>query len=258
MERIIIKSESEIEMMRQAGKITAGARKIAGEAVKAGVSTKQIDKYVHEYIVKSGAVPTFLGYDGFPASACISINEEVIHGIPGKRVVKDGDIVSIDVGATFNGYVGDCAGTFPCGEISDTARKLIEVTRQSFFEGIKFAKVGYRISDIGAAIQQYVESNGFSVVRDYVGHGVGREMHEAPEVPNYKLERRFLKRGDPRLEEGMTIAVEPMVIVGDYEIEVLSNEWTVVSVDRSLAAHYENTIAITDGEPEILTMADDI
>ena len=255
---IRIKSSSEIELMRQSGKITAGARTIAREAVKAGVTTKQIDKEVHDYIVKCGAVPTFLGYGGFPASTCISINDEVIHGIPGRRVVKDGDIVSVDVGATFNGYVGDCAGTYPCGEISPLAKKLIEVTRQSFFEGIKFAKVGYRISDIGAAIQQYVESNGFSVVRDYVGHGVGKDMHEAPEVPNYKMERRFIGRGDPRLEKGMTIAVEPMVIVGGYEIDVLDNGWTVVSLDGTLAAHYENTIAITDGEPEILTMADDI
>ena len=257
-ESIRIKSEREIELMRQAGKITAGARSIARQAIADGVTTKQIDKCVHDYIVKSGAIPTFLGYGGFPASTCLSVNEEVIHGIPGKRVVRSGDIVSVDVGATYKGFVGDCAGTYPCGEISEEAKRLIEVTRQSFFEGIKFAKVGYRISDIGAAIQDYVESHGYSVVRDYVGHGVGREMHEAPEVPNYKVERRFGRRGDPRLEKGMTIAVEPMVIAGDYEIEVLENDWTVVSVDRTLAAHYENTIAITDGEAEILTMADDI
>lgn len=258
-EMIKIKSSQEIERMRQAGRITAGARSIARQAIKDGVTTKQIDKCVHDYIIKSGAVPTFLGYAGFPASTCISVNEEVIHGIPGKRVVRNGDIVSIDVGATFNGFVGDCAGTYACGEISEEAKKLIEVTRQSFFEGMKFAKVGYRISDIGGAIQDYVESNGFSVVRDYVGHGVGREMHEAPEVPNYRTDRKFFRgRTDPRLEKGMTIAVEPMVIAGDYEIMVLDNEWTVVSVDGTPAAHYENTIAITDGEPEILTMADDI
>ena len=256
---IRIKSQHEIELMRQAGKITAGARSIARQAIEDGVTTKQIDKYVHDYIVKSGAVPTFKGYGGFPGSACVSVNEEVIHGIPGKRVIRTGDIVSIDVGATFNGFVGDCAGTYPCGEISEEAKRLIEVTRQSFFEGIKFAKAGYRISDIGGAIQDYVESHGFSVVRDFVGHGVGREMHEAPEVPNYRSDRKLFKgRGDPRLVEGMTIAVEPMVIAGGYEIEVLSNEWTVVSLDRTLAAHYENTIAITDGEAEILTYADDI
>lgn len=255
---IFIKSPKDIELMRQAGRITAGARSIARQAIRDGVTTKQIDKCVHDYIVKSGAIPTFLGYDGFPGSACVSVNEELIHGIPGKKVVHNGDIVSIDVGATFNGFVGDCAGTYPCGEISDEAKNLIEVTRQSFFEGIKYAKVGYRISDIGAAIQEYVESHGYSIVRDYVGHGVGRNMHEAPEVPNYKPDRRLGHRGDPRLVKGMTIAIEPMVIVGDYEIEVLDNDWTVVSADGTLACHYENTIAITDGEPEILTMADDI
>lgn len=257
-EGIYIKSPREIELMRQAGKVTAGARSIARQAIKDGVTTKQIDREVHDYIVKCGAIPTFLGYDGFPGSACISVNEEVIHGIPGKRKVRNGDIVSVDVGATLNGYVGDCAGTYPCGEIGEEARKFIEVTRQSFFEGMKFARVGYRISDIGAAIQEYVESHGYSVVRDYVGHGVGREMHEAPDVPNYRPDRRMGHIGDPRLREGMTIAVEPMVIMGDYEVEVLDNEWTVVACDGTLACHYENTIAITDGEPEILTMADDI
>ena len=256
---IYIKSPKEIELMRQAGRITAGARSIARQAIRDGVTTRQIDKYVHDYIVKCGAKPTFLGYGGFPGSACISVNEEVIHGIPGKRIVRNGDIVSVDVGATFQGFVGDCAGTYPCGEISEEAKRLIEVTRQSFFEGIKFAKVGYRINDIGAAIQEYVEGYGYSVVRDYVGHGVGREMHEAPEVPNYRIDRKNGHRGNPRLVKGMTIAVEPMVIAGkSWEIEVLDDEWTVVSADRSLACHYENSIVITDGEPEILTMADDI
>ena len=256
-EAIIIKSPRDIELMRQAGKITAGARSIARQAVAAGVTTKQIDKAVNEFIRKSGAIPTFLGYGGFPASTCVSINEEVIHGIPGKRIVREGDIVSVDVGATFRGFVGDCAGTYPCGTVSDEAKRLIEVTRQSFFEGIKFAKIGYRISDIGAAIQDYVESHGYSVVREYVGHGVGRKMHEAPEVPNFR-DRTFSGRGNPRIQKGMTIAVEPMVCAGSWEVEVLSNDWTVVSLDRSLTAHYENTIAITDGEPEILTMAEDI
>lgn len=256
---IRIKSPREIELMRQAGKITAGARTIARQAVRDGVTTKQIDKEVHDFIVKSGAKPTFLGYGGFPASTCVSVNDEIIHGIPGKRIIRNGDIVSLDVGATYKGYVGDCAGTFPCGEISDEARKLIEVTRQSFFEGIKFAKVGYRISDIGGAIQDYVEGHGFSVVREYVGHGVGSQMHEAPEVPNFRTERTFRsRRADPRLVAGMTIAVEPMVNIGGYEVRVLDNDWTVVTVDGSLSAHYENTILITDGEPEILTMADDI
>ena len=251
---IYIKSPREIELMRQAGKITAGARSIARQAVAAGVTTRQIDKCVHEFIVKSGAVPSFLGYGGFPGSACVSVNEEVIHGIPGKRKLREGDIVSLDVGATFKGFVGDCAGTFPVGKVSDEAQKLIDVTRQSFFEGIKFAKPGYRISDVGAAIQDYVESHGFSVVREYVGHGVGRQMHEAPEIPNYRANRR----PDPRLVKGMTLAIEPMVMVGSHEILVLDDDWTVVTKDGSLAAHYENTIAITDGEPEILTMAEDI
>ena len=253
---IYIKSKSEIELMRQAGRITAGARTIARQAVAAGVSTKQIDKLVHEYIVKSGAKPTFKGYGGFPGSACISVNDEVIHGIPGKRIIRSGDIVSLDVGATYKGFVGDCAGTFPCGEISEEAKKLIEVTRQSFFEGIKYARVGYRISDISAAIQEYVESHGFSVVREYVGHGVGRQLHEAPEVPNFRTERRT--RPDPRLVKGMTLAIEPMVNAGGCAIRVLDDDWTVVTLDGSLSAHYENTIAITDGEPEILTMAEDI
>ena len=253
---IYIKSKSEIELMRQAGRITAGARTIARQAVAAGVSTKQIDKLVHEFIVKSGAKPTFKGYGGFPGSACISVNDEVIHGIPGKRIVRSGDIVSIDVGATYKGFVGDCAGTFPCGEISEEAKRLIEVTRQSFFEGIKFARVGYRVSDISAAIQEYVESQGFSIVREYVGHGVGRALHEAPEVPNYRTERR--SRPDPRLVKGMTLAIEPMVNAGGAAIRVLDDDWTVVTLDGRLSAHYENTIAITDGEPEILTLAEDI
>lgn len=255
---IYIKSHAEIELMRQAGRITAGARTVARQAVRDGVTTKQIDKYVHEFITKSGAYPTFLNYSGFPGSACISVNDEIIHGIPGKRTVREGDIVSLDVGATFKGMVGDCAGTFPCGQVSDEAKKLMEVTRQSFFEGIRFAKEGYRISDIGGAVQDYVESFGFSVVRDYVGHGVGHELHEAPEVPNYRIDRGLARRANPRLVKGMTIAVEPMVNVGGWEIRTLPNGWTVVTADGSLSAHYENTILITDGEPEILTMAEDI
>ena len=226
---IIIKTPHEIEIMRKAGAITAGARSVA--------------------------IPTFKGYGGFPASTCISINEEVIHGIPGKRVIHNGDIVSIDVGATFGGFVGDCAGTYPCGEVSEQAKKLIEVTRQCFYEGLKFAREGYRIDDIGSAIQEYAESHGFGVVRDYVGHGVGRNMHEAPEVPNYSIKG---KRANPRLVAGMTIAIEPMITAGGYGVHVLDNDWTVVTNDGSLAAHYENTILITDGEAEILTMAENI
>ena len=254
-ERIYIKSGREIELMRRAGKLTAQARSIARQAVADGVTTRQIDRRVHDFIVKNGGYPTFLNYGGFPGSACISVNEEIIHGIPGKRIVHNGDIVSVDVGATLHGFVGDCAMTVPCGEISEDARKLIEVTRQSFFEGLKFARVGYRISDIGAAIQDYVESHGYSVVREYVGHGVGHQLHEAPEVPNYDTGRI---RPDPRLVKGMTIAIEPMVNAGAREVKQLSNGWTVVTADGSLSAHYENSVLITDGEAEILTMAEDI
>lgn len=250
---IVIKSAREIELMRVAGRITAGARTIARQGIAAGVTTKELDREIHRYIVKNGATPTFLNYGGFPASACISVNDEVIHGIPGARVIHDGDIVSVDVGAKINGFTGDCAGTYPCGEISPEAQDLIAVTRQSFFEGIKFARVGYRVSDIGHAIQEYVESHGYSVVRSYVGHGVGAQLHEEPEVPNYGEPGH-----GPRLVKGMTIAIEPMVNAGTFDVRVLDNEWTVVTADGKLSAHYENTILITDGEPEILTMAEDI
>lgn len=250
---IVIKSAREIELMRVAGRITAGARTIARQGIAAGVTTKELDREIHRYIVKNGATPTFLNYGGFPASACISVNDEVIHGIPGARVIHDGDIVSVDVGAKINGFTGDCAGTYPCGEITPEAQDLIAVTRQSFFEGIKFARVGYRVSDIGHAIQEYVESHGYSVVRSYVGHGVGAQLHEEPEVPNYGEPGH-----GPRLVKGMTIAIEPMVNAGTFDVRVLDNEWTVVTADSKLSAHYENTILITDGEPEILTMAEDI
>lgn len=235
--------------MRLAGKITAAARALAGEMVTPGVTTQEIDKAVYEFIKSQGAVPSFLNYHGYPASVCASVNDEVIHGIPGKRVLKEGDIVSIDVGAYIDGFHGDCAATFACGTISDEAKRLIKVTRDSFFEGMKYAREGYRVPDISRAIQDYVEQNGFSVVRDYVGHGVGRQMHEAPEVPNY-----VFPRGErPRLLRGMTLAVEPMVNVGDYRVKVLPDGWTVKTLDGSLSAHYENTILITDGEPELLT-----
>ena len=238
--------------MREAGKIAGGALKLAGESIKAGMTTLELDKIVHDYIVGCGAKPSFLGYGGFPGSACVSINDEVIHGIPSKtHIVRGGDIVKVDVGAYIGGYHGDCAATIPCGEVSDEAKKLIAVTRQSFFEGIKFARVGYRVSDIGAAVQAYVEANGFSVVRDYVGHGVGAALHESPEVPNYGKPGHGI-----RLQRGMVIAVEPMVNVGVYTVKVLPDGWTVKTRDGKLSAHYENTIAITDGEPEILTSID--
>lgn len=250
---IIIKSDRDIEIMRQAGRITAGARSLARQMIEPGVTTKAINKEVFSFIRKSGAEPTFLGYGGYPASVCISVNEQVIHGIPGNRRIEEGDIVSIDVGATYKGYVGDCAGTFPCGKCSGEALRLIAATRQSFFEGIKYARQGCRVQDISAAVQEYAEAQGYSVVRDYVGHGVGAKMHEAPEVPN------FGRPGHgPRLVRGMTIAVEPMVNAGDWQVRVLQDGWTVVTADGSLSAHYENSILITDGEPEILTMADDL
>lgn len=252
---ITIKSSHEIEIMRQAAKIAAGARSMGRQAVRDGLTTGQINRAVHEYIVKCGATPTCLGYEGFPAASCVSVNDEVIHGIPGKRIVRNGDIVSIDLCATYRGFVGDCAGTYPVGEVSAETAELIRVTRQAFFEALRFARSGYRISDIGGAVQDYVESHGFSVVRDFVGHGIGRGMHEAPEVPNYRPTER---RPNPRLVKGMTICVEPMVCAGDWRVRILDDGWTVVTADHSPAAHYENTILITDGEPEILTMADDI
>lgn len=253
MSTITVKSPREIELMRTAGRITAAARSIGREMVSPGVTTHEIDREIHKFIKKSGAVPSFLGFGGFPGSACISVNDEVIHGIPGKRVVTNGDIVSIDVGAYIGGYHGDCCGTFAAGEISEEAKRLIKVTRQSFFEGIKFARAGYRVSDISHAIQEYVESFGYSLVREYVGHGIGRSLHEGPEVPN------FGEPGHgPRLVKGMTLAIEPMVIMGDRAIKVLDDDWTVVTLDGSFSAHYENTILITDGEPEILTVAEDM
>ncbi len=251
---IVIKSDREIELMRQAGRIAAGARSVARQMVEPGVTTKAINKEVFHFIKKSGAEPTFLGYGGFPASVCISINDQVIHGIPGSRKLAEGDIVSIDVGATYKGFVGDCAMTVPCGQCGDEALRLIAATRQSFFEGIKFARHGNRVSDISAGVQNYAESQGYSLVRDYVGHGVGAKMHEDPEVPNYVQKGR----GSPRLVRGMTIAVEPMVNAGGWEVKVLPDGWTVLTADGSLSAHYENSILITDGEAEILTMADDL
>ena len=235
--------------MRKACKITAAARALAGEMVRPGVTTGEIDKAVHDFIVSQGAKPSFLHYQGYPGSACISVNEVVIHGIPGKRVLKEGDIVSVDVGAFWQGFHGDCAATFACGTISQEAQRLIDVTKQSFFEGIRFARQGYRVSDISHAVQTYVEANGFSVVRAFVGHGVGEHLHEEPSVPNYGAPGK-----GPRLVKNMTIAVEPMVNMGTYEVRVLRDGWTTVTADGKLAAHYENSILITDGEAEILTV----
>jgi methionyl aminopeptidase len=245
---IVIKSSWDIERMREAGRIAAGARSVARQMIEPGVTTKAINKEVFHFIKKSGAEPTFLGYNGYPASACISVNDQVIHGIPGSRKLCEGDIVSVDVGATYRGFVGDCAGTFPCGTCSDEALRLIAVTRQSFFEGIRAARAGNRVRDISAGVQQYAEANGFSVVRDYVGHGVGRELHEEPEVPNYGRAGH-----GPRLVPGMVIAIEPMINAGVYGVRVLKNDWTVVTIDGKLSAHFEHTIAVTHGDPVILT-----
>jgi len=253
MSTITIKSPREIELMRASGKITAAARSLGREMVTPGITTQEIDKEIYKFIRKNGAAPSFLGYGGFPGSACISVNDEVIHGIPGARKISAGDIVSIDVGACKNGFHGDCCGTFGAGKISEEARRLIEVTRQSFFVGLQFAREGCRISDISHAIQDYVESFGYTLVREYVGHGIGKNLHEAPEIPN------FGEPGHgPRLVRGMTLAIEPMVNMGGAAIRVLDNDWTVVTVDGRLSAHYENTVLITDGQPEILTMAEDL
>ena len=252
MEFISIKSPREMEQMRRACRLTAAARALAGSMVRPGVSTLEIDTAVRKFIESHGAKPSFLGYGGFPGSACISINEEVIHGIPDHRRLKEGDIVSVDVGAFLDGFHGDCAATYACGTISEEAERLIAVTQQSFWEGIQFARSGNRISDIGHAVQQYVERNGFSVVRDFVGHGVGHKLHEAPEVPNYGAAGH-----GARLQPGMTLAVEPMVCAGHWEVRVLQDKWTTVTADGSLAAHYENSILVTDGEPEILTVTED-
>lgn len=252
MDIISIKSPREIDLMRRAGRLTAAARELAGKMAVPGATTLEIDTAVRKFIEGHGAKPSFLNYNGFPGSACISINEQVIHGIPGHRKLKEGDIVSIDVGAFLDGFHGDCAGTFAVGQVSDKAARLIAVTEQSFWEGMKFARAGYRVSDISHAVQQYVEANGCSVVRSFVGHGVGAKLHEPPEVPNFGPAGH-----GARLQPGMTLAVEPMVCAGHWEVKVLKDGWTTVSADGSLTAHYENSILITgDGEPEILTRTD--
>lgn len=245
---VVLKTKDELMLMKKAGEITAAALHAGGAAIKPGVTTKQIDKVVHDYIVSHGAKPSFLGYGGFPGSACISVNDEVIHGIPGSRVINEGDIVSIDVGAKIGGYHGDSAYTFACGEISAEAKALLEGTKKSLENGIAQAVVGNRIGDISAAVQNTVEPLGFSVVRDYVGHGVGKDLHEAPEVPNYGHAGHGI-----RLVAGMVIAIEPMINAGAWTVKVLDNDWTVVTRDHSLSAHFEHTVAITASGPVILT-----
>lgn len=236
--------------MRESGKVTGYILNTLADFIKPGMSTMDVDRYVEETIRSHKMIPTFKGYGGFPGSACVSINEEVVHGIPDEnRIIQEGDIVSVDVGATYKGYVSDAARTYAIGKVDPEAQCLIDVTRESFFEGIKFARVGYRLTDISHAIQVCAENAGFSVIRDFVGHGVGRDMHEDPQIPNYGKPGK-----GPRLVAGMVFAIEPMICQGDYEVDTLLNDWTVVTADGKLAAHYENTVVINDGEPELLTL----
>lgn len=248
---INIKSKSELEKMRIAGKITGGALELAGRSIRVGMTTKELDRIIHNYIVSHGAKPSFLGYGGFPGSACISINNEVIHGIPGKRKICEGDIVSVDVGAYINGYHGDSCKTFAVGQISDDAAKLLKVTEESLYKGIEKAVVGGRLGDISHAVEQHVVTNGMAVVKKYVGHGVGRELHESPEVPNFGKEGH-----GPRLVAGMVIAIEPMVNAVGEGVKVLPDGWTVLTQSGSLSAHFEHTVAITPDGPVLLTKPD--
>ncbi len=247
---VTIKSKSEIEKMREAGRLLALVHEELAKHVKPGISTWELNKIGEDKIRSFGCIPSFLNYEGYPASVCISVNDRVVHGIPSKKeFLKEGDIVSLDAGLIYQGYQSDAARTWAVGEISPKARELVEVTEQSFFEGIKYAKAGNHLFDISAAIEDYVVAHGFSCVRDLVGHGIGTEMHEDPQIPNFRQHRRGMK-----LQAGMTLAIEPMVNMGGYEVCVLDDEWTVVTEDGSLASHYENTILITDGEPEILSL----
>ena len=249
---IQLKNSAQISMMMEAGRITGEALLVAREHVREGVSTKELDTLIRAYIEKCGAKPSFLGYGGFPGSACISVNDEVIHGIPSKnRILREGDIVKVDVGAFYKGFHGDSARTIPVGKVSEEAMKLMEVTRQSFFDGVAAVKIGNRIGDVGSAIQSRVERNGFSVVRRYIGHGIGHELHESPDVPNFGTAGR-----GTRLCAGMAIAIEPMVNVGSEEVYELADGWTVKTRDGSLSAHYENTVALTSDGVVITTLVD--
>lgn len=250
---IVVKSAREIEAMRRAGRIAGLALKAAGAMIHPGVTTRQVDTAIRQFIRRQGAKPSFLGYRGYPASCNTSVNEEVIHGIPGRRTLREGDMISIDVGAYFEGFHGDTAATFPVGDISPEALRLIEVTRKCFYEGLAYARAGKRISDISEAVEKCAVGGKCAVIREWTGHGVGRQLHEDPEVPNF----RDAKRGSARLLPGMTIAIEPMIAAGGGETEVLRDGWTVITKDRSLSAHYEHTVLITEGEPELLTKVDE-
>ncbi len=245
---ISIKSENEIKLMREAGRIVAVTLEKVKESIRPGITTKELDQIAENEIRKNKMIPAFKGYHGFPASTCISINEEVVHGIPSTRILQEGDIVSVDVGTIYNGYYGDAARTFAVGEISDEKKKLIQITKESFFQGMKYCTNQNRLSDISNAIQKHVEKEGYSVVKDFVGHGIGCEMHEDPQIPNYGIAGR-----GPRLQAGMVLAIEPMINIGTDEVEVLMDNWTAVTADGKASAHYENTVVITEGEPIILT-----
>jgi len=245
---IILKSARELDYMREAGRIVAGAFQAVQEAIRPGVTTKELDRIVEDYITGHGAYPTFKGYQGFPASICASVNEEVVHGIPGLRPLEDGDIISIDIGAVIHGYNGDAAQTFPVGKVTPEKQRLIDTTRESLYMGIKEVKLENRLSDVSHAIQEYVEARGYSVVRDYVGHGIGTQMHEDPQIPNFGSPGR-----GPRLLEGMVLAIEPMVNEGTYRVRTLSDHWTVVTTDGKPSAHFEHTVAVTPDGPWILT-----
>jgi len=250
---IIVKSKDEIELMKTAGVVAGEMLKDLRDVIRPGITTMEIDRWVEHYIVRNGQKPAFKGYGGFPYSACVSVNEEVVHGFPSKkRVLQEGDIVSVDLGSIYGGFYSDAARTYPVGKISEVHEKLIATCKASFFEGLKYARKGCRIGDISHAVQERVEADGFSVIRDYTGHGVGRDLHEDPAVPNYGRAGH-----GPQLVPGMVIAIEPMIAVGDYDVEVAANGWTAYTLDGGYAAHYENTVVITDGEPMLLTCMDE-
>jgi methionyl aminopeptidase len=246
---IVLKSPRELALMREAGRVVAQTHEVVKEHLRPGLTTKELDTIIESFIRKHGGIPSFKGYQGFPASACISVNEELVHGIPGPRRFEEGDIVSVDIGVILKGYHGDSAWSYGIGQISPDAQRLFDVTEQSLYKGIEQAREGRRLSDISHAIQSYVEAAGYHVVREYVGHGIGRTMHEEPQIPNYGDPGR-----GPRLRSGMTLAIEPMVQAGTWQTEALDDGWTVLSADRSLAAHFEHTVAITPDGPQILTL----
>lgn len=251
---ITIKSSREIELMTEAGRILEIVHNELGKALRPGMSTKAIDKLGEEVIRSYGCIPSFLDYNGYPASICVSVNDEVVHGIPSEhRIIQEGDIVSLDAGVIYKGYQSDAARTHAVGEISEEEKKLIEVTRESFFEGIKYAREGNHLFDISAAIGKYAEDRGYGVVRDLCGHGIGTALHEAPEIPNYAMNRKGVK-----LKAGMTLAIEPMINIGGWEVDWMDDDWTVVTRDHSLSAHYENTVLITEGEPKLLTLTSNV